>query len=143
MNFNVTAKCDDCNAHDMGSILGRRGSEAEPLLLALAKGWEALHAGHEQIVVASPLVAEGAALDAVLRAMDDPDLSDLGDEAVIIPMKEYRLLAELFGLASEMAAELRGHEGDTEDVGLVALLLARHNTTAAALGRLAIRRARR
>lgn len=63
MNYRVSAMCEECQAHDMGFILGRNGSDAEPLLLALAKGWEVLHPGHQQIIVVSPK-DEGEADDA-------------------------------------------------------------------------------
>lgn len=52
-NYNVTAMCDECHARVKGAIVGRDGDDPEPLLMALANGWDTLHAGHQQIVIAS------------------------------------------------------------------------------------------
>lgn len=56
--YRITMICDDCQARDHGYVIGRSGDQADPLLLALAKGWETLHPEHKQIVAASPADVE-------------------------------------------------------------------------------------
>lgn len=66
--YRVTLKCDTCGIHQRSYLIDRAGDPSDGALLALARGWQSLHDGHSQIVIASP------ALVAVNQISDGPPM---------------------------------------------------------------------
>jgi hypothetical protein len=55
--YRVTLMCQDCAVHSRVFLAGRNGDGPDTALAAMSFGWDHFHAGHSQVVVASPATA--------------------------------------------------------------------------------------
>lgn len=56
MDYRLTLVCDDCQVRVKCALTGRQGDQVpQEALQAMALGWEKIHPGHQNLVLASYL----------------------------------------------------------------------------------------